>query len=95
MVADDKGAFGEPGQCGIDVLQPFDNQRSGCASLHLPFRKAVRVRMVPVESRGLVLRDLYVVIEALAGLDQRMDNLILSANRGHVGSMEVDIGCSR
>jgi hypothetical protein len=35
---------------------------------------------------------LYVVIEALAGLDQRVDNLILSANRRHIGSVEVDIG---
>ncbi len=95
LVADDKGALGQPRQCGIDVLQTFDDQRSGCASLHLPFRKAVRVRMVPVESRGFVLRDLHVVIEALAGLNQRVDNLILSADGRHIGSMEVDIGRSR
>ncbi len=95
MIADDEGALGHSCQCRIDILQAFDDQRSSGASLHLPFRDAVRVGMVPVKSWGLVLRDLYVVIEALAGLDQRVDHLVLSADRAHVCSMEVDIGHSR
>ena len=80
LVADDEGALSQSRQCWIDVLQTFDDQRSGGASLHLPFGEAVRVGMVPVKSRGLVLRNLHVVVEALAGLDQRVDHLILSAD---------------
>ena len=86
---------GQPGQCRIDILQALDDQRSGRSSLYLAFGEAMRVGMVPVESWGLILRDLYVVIEALTRLDQRVDNLILPANRRRIRSMEVDIGRSR
>ena len=95
LVANDKGAFGQPRQCGIDVLQAFDDQRSGRSSLYLAFGEAMRVGMVPVESWGFILRDLYVVIEALAGLDQRVDNFILSADGRRIGPVEMDIGCGR
>ena len=44
----------------------------------------MRVGMVPVEPWGFVLRNLHVVIEALARLDQRVDHLILPADRRHV-----------
>ena len=84
LVADDKGALGQAGQCGIDILQAFDDQRAGGAALHLALGEAMRVGMVPVESWGLVLRNLHVVIEALARLDQRVDHLILPADRRHV-----------
>ena len=95
LVADDKGALGQACQCGIEILQTFDNQRSGRASLHLSFGESMRVRMVPVKSRRFILRNLHVVIEALPRLDQRVDNLILSTNRRHIRSMEVDIGRAR
>ncbi len=95
LVANDKGAFGQPCQCGIDVLQAFDDQRSGRSSLYLAFGEAMRVGMVPVKSWGFILRDLYVVIEALTGLDERVDNFILSADGRCIGPVEMDIGRAR
>ncbi len=76
-------------------MQAFDDQRSGRSSLYLAFGEAMRVGMVPVESRWFVLRDLHVVIEALAGLDERVDNFILSADGRRIGPMEMDIGRAR
>ena len=72
---------GKPGQGRVNILQALDDQRAGSSALHLPFGEAMRVGMVPIETRRFIGRYLHVVIEALSRLDERMNDLILPADR--------------
>ena len=51
------------------------------------------MRVVPVQTGRFVARDLNLVLEGrIGGLDQRVDDVVLVADRGDIEAMEMQIG---
>ena len=94
LIAQQQQARRQSSHRGLNVLDPLDHDRAGGATLHRHRRNPVDMRVVPIEARRLVGRDLDLVAEALARIDQCANDFVAMApgRRIYAVKMHVDGG---
>ncbi len=90
MSFEDHDLFLRLGQSRIGVELAFDHERAGEAEGHLPLGDAVGMRVVVVEARDVILRDLDLVIEGVPGIDPDED-VVAVVQRRNGQPVEVDV----
>ncbi len=92
--ADDDDALLHLRERGDVLLEPVDDDHAGHpAFADLIAGLSVNVRVIPVESRLLVLRDVNDVVQALSGRCQPVENVVgvPSRRNGQAVKMEIDV----
>lgn len=89
----DQNSRRQPRHLRFYLLDAIHDQRSRRASVHLYRRESVRMRMVPIESRRFILRNLRSVCECRRErLNQRGQHVILMARGRNVQTVKMHIG---
>ena len=95
LIAQHEQPLRQTGDERVHVLDALDDQRAGRATQHLAVAEAMRVRVIPVESRGLVGWHLHRVVESRGRLDEGVEDFVLVAGGRDVQAVEVQVGHGR
>ena len=76
----------------MDFFHSLHDHSPGCATVHMKFRKAVYVRMVPIQTGRLRRRNRNLVLESRRPrLNQRIDYIVLMADGRNIHTMVVHV----
>lgn len=82
IVANHQNAGPQSGNQRIHVLNSFNDQRPGRAAEHRGFGDTVNVRVIPVQSWRLILRELQRVCKRISRINDGSDHLVLMTGGG-------------
>src|SRR5689334_18577581 len=81
LVADHKDSLRQPSHHRIHIFDPLDNERASGAALDGGGGESVNVWMIPIKPWWLVLREMKLVAEGVARINDCTDHFILVASR--------------
>ncbi len=91
LISEDQYTLRQSRDRRLHVRYATDDDCAGGAALDRGFRKTVQMRVIPVHSRWFVGWKMHAVLEALTGIDDRMNDLIRMARRRGVGTVVVNV----
>src|SRR6267154_1545755 len=96
LVADNKHPLRQTGRSLLGALDSFNDQCAGGSAEELFFAESVDMRVIPVETRWLVLRNLKAILEGcIPWLHRGLHHIILMADGRNGEAVKVEIGGHR